>query len=65
MDPGIIIRGENGSGLSHYYPCNPSNPVANFLLSVSMTLGSAGPEVLVPKVTKVTVPRTFAKIDCI
>lgn len=41
----------------------PGNPLANFLLSVSMTSGSDGLEVLAWKVPKVTAPGTSSKID--
>lgn len=63
MDPGIILQVKMGVV---WLTIIPSNPLANFLLSVPMTLGSAFLEVfLVSMGTKVTVPGTFSMIKYI
>lgn len=43
----------------------PCTPLANFLLSVPMNLGSAGLQVLISMETQVTVPGTFSMIKYI
>lgn len=45
-----------------WFTITPSDSQANFVLSVTVTLGSTGLEVLVPQGTKVTVPGTFFMI---